>query len=199
MCIDACEAGRRQSGTTLVELIAFIVVVSVGVVGLLSVTGPAVRFSADPMARKQALAIAESLVAEIVQQPFTWCDPQDAGVLTAMGAAGCANDQNKGGSAFPAPGSPAPTPASETRGSASDPYDNVADYAGYRATADVVTGNAALADYTAEVSIARAGGSGAFAALPAAAVLRIDVRVSGRGEDLTLTAYRTRHAPNDPG
>ncbi len=205
MCIEYRQAGRRTSGATLVELVAFIVVVAVGVVGLVSVTGPMLRHSADPMARKQALAIAESLLTEIVQQPFTWCDPQDdkaSSATAATGPNGCAdpaNDQDKGGAAFPLPGTTAPTPATETRGSAADPYDNVADYAGYKATADIITGNAALVDYTAEVTIGRAGGTGVFAALPAAAVLRIDVRVFGRGEDLTVTAWRTRYAPQNPG
>lgn len=199
MCIECRQAWRRTSGATLVELVAFIVVVAVGVVGLVSVTGPMLRHSADPMARKQALAIAESLLTEIVQQPFTYCDPQDTDVMTATSASACTNDQDKGGAAFPLPGAVAPTPATEVRGSATDPYDNVADYAGYKATADIITGNAALADYTAEVTIGRAGGAGAFAALPVAAALRIDVRVFGRGEDLTVTAWRTRYAPNDPG
>lgn len=202
MCIERQAFHRRVSGATLVELVVFVVVVAVGVVGLVSVTGPMLRQSADPMVRKQALAVAESLLAEIVQQPFTFCDPQDDNVLSAANAAGCANaanDQNKGGAAFPSPGAVAPVPASEVRGSVTDPYDNVADYAGYRATVDAITGNAALADYTAEVTVSRAGAGGAFAALPLDAVLRIDVRVYGRGEDLVLTAWRTRYAPNDPG
>ena len=59
-----------------------------------------VRHSADPIVRKQALAIAESLLLEIEQQAFTWCDPQDANVVTATSAAGCAvaaNNQNNVG------------------------------------------------------------------------------------------------------
>lgn len=205
MFTERMHRPRRQTGVTLVELVAFIVVVSVGVAGLVMVAGSTIRHSADPMIRKQALAIAESLMSEILQQPFTWCDPQDDKVLVATaatGAGGCAsaaNDQNKGGAAFPSPGTPAPTPAGETRGSTTDPFDNVADYAGYRATGDAITGNAALAAYTAEVRIDRAGGSGAFAALPADAVLRIEVTVTGQGESLTLTGYRVRYAPNDAG
>lgn len=203
MSIESQPVGIAQRGVTLVELVVFIVVVSVGVVGLLSAIGSTVRHSADPMARKQALVIAESLLREIEQQPFTYCDPQDENVLTATSAAGCfspTNDQNKAGAALPAVASPAPTPASETRGSNTDPYDNVADYAGYQASADVITGNAELADYTASVTISRVGGIGAFATVPHLdAVLKIDVRVSGRGEDVLLTGHRIRHAPNSPG
>ncbi|MFA7290772.1 MAG: prepilin-type N-terminal cleavage/methylation domain-containing protein [Rhodocyclaceae bacterium] len=199
MCTKGQQSAFLQRGVTLIELVVFIVIISVGVVGLVSVTGPIVRSSADPMVRKQALAIAQSLLQEIEQQAFTFCDPQDANVLTALNGPACTNDQNKGGAAFPAPGSPAPTPAGETRGDAANPYDNVADYAGYQATGDVITGFAGLADYTASVSISRVGGAGAFAALPADAVLQIDVRVNGRNETVILTGFRVRYAPNAPG
>lgn len=202
MYIDTVPAAARQRGVTLIELVVFIVIVSVGVVGLVSVAGPMIMHSADPMTRKQALAIAESLLSEIEQQPFTYCDPQDANVLTAANGGGCAvaaNDQDKGGAAFPAPGAPAPVPNTETRANAADPYDNVADYAGYQATGAVLSGNAALADYTASVTITRVGGAGAFALQPAAAVLQIDVSVTGRGEVVLLTGWRVRYAPNFPG
>ena len=42
-------------------------------------------------------------------------------------------------------------------------------------------------------------GTGAFAALPADAALRIAVTVTGRGETVTLVGYRTRYAPNAAG
>ena len=195
MSIDA----RRQRGLSLIELIIFIVIIGVGLAGITVTYNTVVVHSADPMVRKQALAIAQSLLQEIEQQAFTYCDPQDANVLTALNGAACTNDQNKGGAAFPAPGSPAPTPAGETRGHASNPYDNVTDYAGYQATGDVITGVATLADYTASVTISRVGGGGAFAALPADAALQIVVRVTGRNEEVSLTGYRVRYAPNAPG
>lgn len=55
----------RQSGVTLVELIMFIVIIGVGVNGLLSVMSSMTKNSADPMLRKQALTIAESLLEEV--------------------------------------------------------------------------------------------------------------------------------------
>lgn len=185
---------RRQHGVTLIELVLFIVIVSVGVVGVMSVMGSLITHSADPMARKQALAIAELLMTEVQQQPFTFCDPQDAAALSATTAAACSNDQNKGGAALASP-----TPGSESRGSATDPFDNVADYAGYSATGDVITGNASLADYSGSVAISRAGAAGAFASLPLDAVLQIVVTVTGRNETVSLTGYRVRYAPNSPG
>ena len=95
-----------QRGITLIEQIVFIVIVSVGVVGLISVMNPMIRNSGDPMVTKQFVAIAESLLNEVLHQPFTWCDPDDANAATAQSYAGCAsNAQNTMG----------PTPAGETR------------------------------------------------------------------------------------
>ena len=71
----AVNRQQRQLGVTLIELLVFMVIVGVGVIGLLSVTTSPIMHSADPMLRKQALAIAESLLLEIEQRPFTWCDP----------------------------------------------------------------------------------------------------------------------------
>ena len=61
----------HQSGLTLIELIIFIVVIGVGIAGITLTYNTVVRHSADPMQRKQALSIAESLLLEIEQQPFT--------------------------------------------------------------------------------------------------------------------------------
>lgn len=184
----------RQSGLTLIELILFIVVVGVGLAGILAAYNLVVRSSADPMVRKQALAIAESLLLEIEQQPFTWCDPQDANVLTAESAADCAlaasGQNNLGG----------PTPASESRGDGLDPFDNVADYSGITGAADSdIRGANGVPGYTVTVAITQAGGSGAFAGFPVDAVLRIAVSASGHGETVTLVGYRTRYAPNAAG
>jgi len=178
-----CKKTRqRQSGLTLIELIVFIVIVSVGLAGILATYNTVVRGSVDPMVRKQALAIAESLLLEIEQQPFTWCDPNDANVTTATSAAGCA------GGTLP-----------ESRGDTANPFDNVADYAGYNAPAADILGGNAVNGYAVAVTITQAGGVAPFAGFPADAVLRIAVRVTGRGEDVTLVGFRTRYAPNAAG
>lgn len=65
-----CMNRKLQHGFTLIELIIFIVVVGVGVAGILSVYTNTIRNSADPMVRKQALAIAESLMEEITAKEF---------------------------------------------------------------------------------------------------------------------------------
>lgn len=59
------------------EVIIFIVVVGAGMAGILSVVNTVVKSSADPMVRKQALAIADSILEEILQKEFT--DPDTTG------------------------------------------------------------------------------------------------------------------------
>ncbi len=61
---------RRQGGFTLVELVIFIVIVSVGIAGILLVMNTVVASSADPMVRKQALALADSILEEILQKDY---------------------------------------------------------------------------------------------------------------------------------
>lgn len=61
---------HRQLGVSLVELIMFIVIVSTALAGILLVMNAVTRSSADPLPRKQALAIAESLLEEIESQDF---------------------------------------------------------------------------------------------------------------------------------
>jgi MSHA pilin protein MshD len=67
---EALRARRRAGGFSLIELIVFIVVVGVGLAGVLGAFSVGVQRSADPMARKQALMIAEQILEEIVLQDF---------------------------------------------------------------------------------------------------------------------------------
>lgn len=67
-----------QYGFTLIEIIIFIVVVSVGMVGILSVMNSVVKSSADPMVRKQAMALAESTLEEIMLHNYA--DPDGTNV-----------------------------------------------------------------------------------------------------------------------
>jgi len=60
----------RQRGLTLIELIVFIVIVAAALAGVLAVFNVTTRHSADSLVRKQALAVAESLLAEIEARPF---------------------------------------------------------------------------------------------------------------------------------
>lgn len=83
MCI---KRGTQQRGMTLIELIVFIVVVSVGLAGVLTVFSVTVRNSADPLVVKQALAVADSLLEEILLKDF--CDPDSTLEVSATTAAG---------------------------------------------------------------------------------------------------------------
>ncbi|MBV8500795.1 MAG: prepilin-type N-terminal cleavage/methylation domain-containing protein [Paucibacter sp.] len=190
-------------GFTLVEVIVFIVVMSVGVFGLVSVMGPTLRRSPDPMLRKQQMAVAESLLSEVLNQPFTFCDPNDANFSTATSLASCtggaANSEDKGGAPLTSP-----TPSAKTRyGSGIDQvFDNVADYGGASSTGgglhnpiDDITGNFAVPGYTASIAVNRTGT--AFGASNDAA-LAVTVTVSHAGlDDYSLTGYRFRYAPRN--
>ncbi len=194
----------HQRGLTLIELLVFVVVVSVAVVGVLTVLNYTVRHSADPLVRKQVLAIAESMLSEIEQQPFTYCDPDDANTASATSAAGCATDAQD-----PSPATAGaivgPLPAGESRYSTTLPFDNVSDYGGFVMPGGgcpniCLPGDASgsgLAGYSVAVTITRVGGSAQFPSLPLDAALQIDVLVTGPGNTvITLTGYRTRYAPN---
>ncbi len=69
MCARA-GVRRLQAGLTLIEMIMSMVVIGVGVALFVSVFAFSIRSSADPMQRKQALAVAESMLNEIVSKPF---------------------------------------------------------------------------------------------------------------------------------
>lgn len=104
-----CTTSRRQSGFSLIELIIFIVVVSVGIAGILMVMDVSVKSSADPMVRKQTVAVAESLLEEVLLKEYA----NPAGGYT---------------------GSVSPPPAGSSRTS----FDDVDDYAGYTTTGGMV-------------------------------------------------------------
>jgi MSHA pilin protein MshD len=182
MCAD-----RRQRGASLIEVIVFIVIMSVAAGAVLGSLQWSVRASPDPMIRKQLLAIAESMLEEVLLQPHTWCDPTDANLATATAASGCATLAE----------APGPEPG-EDRFSTRTPFNNVNDYHGFRMSGirnvrdEAVAG---LEDYTlvvrvADARLAAASGEGADA-------LRVQVTVSGpANSELVLEGYRTRHAPN---
>ncbi len=192
-----------QTGISLIELVIFIVIVSVGVAGILSVMNVTVLHSADPIVQKQAVAIAESLLEEIELQPFTWCDPNDDNATTATSTAGCATTPEGMGpeAAFGVNQLHGESRYQDINGGDS-PFDNVNDYnnfamAGIRgidASTAVLPG---LGAYNANVTITPAGAAFGLAAGDA---LQINVWVTGPGNtDITLTGYRFRYAPNAAG
>ncbi|MDD4911379.1 MAG: type II secretion system protein [Sideroxydans sp.] len=59
-----------QRGISLIELIIFIVIISVALTGILLVMNQVTAHSADPLVHKQAIAVAESLLEEVELQDF---------------------------------------------------------------------------------------------------------------------------------
>lgn len=194
MSTKTCVFGR-QAGLSLVELLVTIIVLSVGVVALLATMGILVRGSVEPMRQKQMTAIAESLMSEILHQPFTYCDPDDTLAPTAASSAGCT-----GGSAASQDvlgptagesrlGAPAASPAAGTQ------FDNVGDYHNYSVSPVVdITGNSptALSSYGVSVGITQVGTTFGLSNNDA---LRVDVTVTRGSDSFTLTGYRFRYAP----
>lgn len=175
---------RRAQGLTLIELLLFIVVVGIALAAMLRVFTTATLASADPMIRRQQLAIAESLLREVQLMPVTTCDPDDANVDTGS----CA-------SLTEAPG----PEAGESRYGPSY-FDNVNDYAGFAMNGIRDLGNTAvsgLSGYSARVAVVAA----ALDSLAAGSgeALKITVTVTGPdSSSLVLQGWRTRYAPTAP-
>src|SRR6476661_7622022 len=109
---------RNHQGLTLVELVLFIVVLSIAVIGVLKVMTLTTARSADPIVQKQALAVAEALLEEVMLMPFTINDPDGMALTPPVIVL-----ETPG----PEPAYAAQTQA-ETRGSNVAPFDNVNDY-----------------------------------------------------------------------
>ncbi len=174
-----------ESGISLVELIMFIMIVSVALVGILAVMDRVTGHSADTLVRKQALAIAESILEEVELMPFTLCDPDDANAVTATVVGDCTTAEGIGAE------------AGETRYNPTTPYDNVSDYDTFGMAAgsilDITGTNTGLNGYTlAGIAITPT----TLPSVPMGEVLQITVTVDGpNNETVVLDGYRTRYSP----
>ena len=74
---------RHQSGLTLIELIISMVIISIALVGVLSVMNLTVSHSADPVVEHQAIAIAEAYLEEIQLQSYSDPDGTNTGETRA--------------------------------------------------------------------------------------------------------------------
>ncbi len=177
---------RAQSGVSLIELVMFIVIVGIAVVGVLRVFDLGARNSPDPMRRKQALAIAESMMEEVRLAHFTFCDGNDpkAELPETLSTADCTIKEGMG-----------------QEPNNSRPFDNVNDYGG--SYTNDAAGNSFPAGYTATVVVrpdVNLGPAGALITSDASApnmnvlLITVTVHYSG-GDDVVLDGYRTRYAP----
>jgi len=180
--MPALHRRLRARGLSLIELLLFVVVVGIALSAMLRVFVTATTAGADPMIRRQQLAIAESLLREVSLMPFTWCEPDDPNATTVSSAAGCTTLEAMG------------PEAGESRYGATL-FDNVNDYAGFtmNGISDISnTPVAGLAGYGASVSVTAA----ALDNVPATEALQITVTVTAPDNStLSLQGWRTRHAP----
>jgi MSHA pilin protein MshD len=187
----------RFRGVTLVELLVFIVIVGVALAGLFAAFDTMTKASADPQVRKQALAIAESLMAEVQLMPFTFCDPDDANAATATSPTVGAGPTNCATVSEDTAIGPESVPSAESRYSLTSRFDNVSDYNGFAMSSGIQDIDGAsipgLDAYTATIAVTQAGLGG----IAAADSLLISITVTGPGSvTTTLQGYRTRYAPN---
>ncbi|HWA36929.1 MAG TPA: type II secretion system protein [Burkholderiales bacterium] len=190
-------SNRRQRGVSLIELVVFIVVMGIGLAATLLLYSRFTSASVDPLIRKQALAIATTLMEEARLQPFTFCDPDDPIVHTATATTDCAVQEGVGAE------------GGETRYGPAR-FDNVSDYHGFAMpagtlrTIDDATPIALLAQYAVlPIEVATIGNGELGAAVPNAQsseALRITVTVRHvpTNTDVVLQGYRLRYAPRSP-
>lgn len=191
---------RRQAGLTLIEVVLFIIVLGIGFVGIMILYNQVTTASVDPMVRKQALAIATSMMDEITLKPFTYCDPDDSQVYTAtapvVGATGCSAGLVE---VVPSPGNEQVevrfgTPATLL-------FDNVNDYNGFSMSgASMATAAGTTIPGLDQYSVAVAIAESALSGVPATESLLITVTATHvpTATTVTLQGYRLRYAPNSP-
>lgn len=179
----------RSRGLSLIEVVVFMVVVSIGIAGIVMLYNQLTVASVDPLVRKQALAVAASVMEEIQLKGFTTCDPDDANFYTHPSPA-CTTLEAIGPEAG--------------EGRYAEPrFDNVNDYHGFTMSGasirDATGANIPeLGAYAVTVTVANAGGDFPDVA-DASDALRITVAVTGpAGVSVSLQGYRLRYAPSTP-
>jgi MSHA pilin protein MshD len=190
------SSSRRQRGLSLIEVVVFIVVVGIAVAGMAVIYNQMTLASVDPLVRKQAVAIANSLMEEIQLRPFTYCDPDDPLVFTETSKLGCSS------AAMRESALPLGPETGETRYGPTQ-YDNVSDYNGFSMSGSIQDiGNntiPGLAGYTASIVVEEASGAFPPGTVQPDDALSITITVTGPGNvRVVLQGYRLRYAPNSP-
>lgn len=157
---------KTQRGLSLIEILVFMVIVSVGLSGMLSTFQVTLQRSADPLIQRQMLAVAESLLDEILTRDFA-----------------------------PAADSFVPSSkACDTFRVERAQYDDVADYDGVTdCPVYSLADNTAVAGLEAyRVSITAASASG-LNGLNSAEAIKVIVTLRQADQSLTLQGWRTNY------
>ena len=167
MYIPKAGVPRRDSGFSLIEALVFIVIVSVALAGVLSVMNLTTLHSADPLIRKQAIVVAESLLEEITQHNFS---------APVGGFGGAASQANR--------------PMFDDIGD----YNGFATTGIFPIDSGTVI--PALARYNASVSVVDTTLGPAGAEIPAGSVKLITVTITGPDSvPIVLSGYRSAYGP----
>ncbi len=170
----ACGRGARgEGGVTLIEVILFIVILSVALMAIVNLLGLTTANSGDPLIRRQNLAIGESLIQEIDAVPYHLKDPYNPnGPNDAIGPE-----------------------AGESRSGSVLPFDNPNDYSGYSENGIVApdgTAISGLSTYSASVVASQQ----ALGNIPSNAGLLVTVTVTGpNSEPISISSFRAMYAP----
>ena len=159
-------SSSRSFGFTLVEMIIAIVIIGIGLAGVLLAVNATVKSSADPLIRKQMLAVAEEMVEEVLLKPFAV-----AGTAPTNSATGCGV-------------------AAASRAA----FVDVSDYHNYETTSICDIDGVAVAglgSYGVKVTI---DGAASLGSLPAGAVKKVTVVVTHGSESISLLGWRTDYA-----
>lgn len=194
----------RNAGFTLIDVLMVIVLLGIVAVALTSASGRLAAQSAEALKTRQTLTFAQGLLAEVMNMPFTYCDPNDTRAALAtsatVGGAGCTSLVEALG-----------PEAGESRYSAANRFDNVNDYQGFTMPGpgcagglcdqqgNVINATGPLAGCTAQVNMVTQALNGVAAndANGRPQALRVIVTVACPGADtLIAEGIRVRHAPN---
>jgi MSHA pilin protein MshD len=164
---------KSQYGISLIELILFIVIISVALAALLSVLNITTQGSVNPLMRKQALSIAESLLEEVELQGFANLTVPPVDVLVG-GTIATAIQGNRASFKYV------------------QDYDNFATTGIYPADGSL-TGVSGLSNYKVNVSIANAGTD--FGIATNTDAVRITVTVKDLSDQIIIDAvgYRVNY------
>lgn len=160
----------KQRGISLIELIIFIVIISIGLTGILLVMNQTTAHSADPLIHKQAIAAAESLLEEIELQDFI---DQNDGVTTVCPPASAVTAANRA-----------------TDYHIVDCYDGFDTTTGGVGITDLNNNPTGLANYNASVTITQE----ALGSVAAGSAVRITVTVTDpQANTIAIDGYRTAY------